>query len=164
VLFDGHGRTLPDPAQVHRSSVVANALPVSRLGHGLRVGQHPRMAKKQPLDRIRAIIASLPETSEKLSHGAPTWWGGKKTFAMYHSGNYDEGRRGVWIKADDGVQESLVESDPDRFYRPKYVGPSGWVGVRLEGEVSWEEVRFLLVDGYRLVAPKRALEALDERT
>lgn len=115
----------------------------------------------QPLARLRTIIESLPETSEKLSHGSPTWWGGKKTFACYHSGSYDEGRRAVWIKAPDGAQEALISADAKRFYRPKYLGPSGWVGMRLEGKVDWEEVRTLLVDGYRMVAPKRALKVLD---
>lgn len=115
----------------------------------------------EPLERLRAIIDAWPETHEKLSHGAPTWWGGKKTFATYHSGNYDEGRRGVWVKAEDGAQQELIASDPERFYRPKYLGPSGWVGVRLEGEVDWGLVRELLLDGYRLVAPKRALKQLD---
>ena len=116
---------------------------------------------KQPLDRVRAIIEALPETSEKLSHGSPTWWGGKKTFATYHGGAYDEGRRSVWILAPPGAQEALIEADPERFYRPKYLGPRGWVGVRLEGRVDWDEVRTLLVDGYRMVAPKRALAQLD---
>lgn len=108
------------------------------------------------------MIAALPETSEKLSHGAPTWWGGKKTFATFHDGHYDEGRRAVWIKAPDGAQEALISADAERFYRPKYVGASGWVGVRLEGNVNWAEIRELLVQGYRLVAPKRALAQLDQ--
>jgi hypothetical protein len=116
---------------------------------------------RDPLERVRELIAVLPETFEKLSHGAPTWWGGKKTFAVFHDGHYDEGRRSVWIKAPDGVQAALIEANPERFYRPKYVGPSGWVGVRLEGEVDWAEVRELLVLGYRQVAPKRALAQLD---
>jgi len=105
----------------------------------------------EPLDELRTIIDSLPETAEKLSHGSPTWWGGKRTVATYHAGAYDQGRRAVWIKA----------PDPQRFYRPKYLGPSGWVGVRLEGRVNWAEIRVLLVQGYRLVAPKRALAILD---
>lgn len=114
-----------------------------------------------PLERVREIIASLPETSEKLSHGSPTWWGGRKTFATFHDGAYDEGRRSVWIKAPEGAQEALISADPERFFRPKYLGPSGWVGLRLEGEVDWGEVRFLLEQGYRLVAPKRAIAVLD---
>ncbi len=117
---------------------------------------------REPLDRLREIIEALPETSEKLSHGTPTWWGGKKTFAMYHGGNYDEGRRAVWIKAPDGAQEALIADNEERFYRPKYVGPSGWVGMRLEGKVDWNEVRALLLEGYRMVAPKRALKQLDD--
>ena len=118
------------------------------------------------LEQLRAIIEALPETSEKISHGAPTWWGGKKTFATFHDGHYDEGRVGVWIKAEEGVQGALIGGDPARFYRPKYVGPSGWVGLRLDPdgeEVDWDEVRELLVAGYRLVAPKRALAELDAR-
>ena len=59
------------------------------------------------------------------------------------------------------MQGELNDSDPDRLYRPKYLGPSGWVGVRLEGDVDWDAIRVLLVDGYRLVAPKRALKLLD---
>jgi hypothetical protein len=113
------------------------------------------------LGRLRAIIEELPETSEKLSHGSPTWWGGKKTFATFHEGSYDEGRPAVWIKAGDGVQKALVDADPDRFYRPKYLGPSGWVGMRLDAATDWDEVRELLVKGYRLVAPRRALRQLD---
>jgi hypothetical protein len=117
-----------------------------------------------PLAKLREIIDSLPETSEKLSHGSPTWWGGKKTFATFHDGGYDEGRRAVWIKAPDGAQEALISADPARFYRPKYLGPSGWVALRLEGRVDWGEVRFLLVQGWRMVAPKRAITAFEERS
>lgn len=114
------------------------------------------------LKKLRAIIGELPETSEKLSHGTPTWWGGKKTFANFHSGSYDEGREAVWIKAPDGAQEALIHEDPSRFYRPKYLGPSGWVGMRLDRKPNWDVVRELLIEGYRLVAPKRALAVLDD--
>jgi len=120
------------------------------------------MPRKQPLDKLREIIEALPETHEKLSHGSPTWWGGKKTFATYHAGAYDDGNRAVWIKAPDGAQQDLIEADPEKFYRPKYMGPSGWVAMRLEGKVDWDEVRFLLLQGYRMVAPKRALAQLEE--
>jgi hypothetical protein len=112
------------------------------------------------LERLRGLIARWPETTVKLSHGAPTWWGGKKTFACYHDGAYDQGRPAVWIKAAPGAQEALIDADPDRFYRPKYVGPSGWVGLRLDGDVDWSLVETLLLDGYRSVAPEKALEAL----
>ncbi|MEM1022787.1 MAG: MmcQ/YjbR family DNA-binding protein [Myxococcota bacterium] len=116
---------------------------------------------ERALKRLRRLVGQLPETSEKLSHGAPFFWGGKKTFAAFHDGSYDEGRVGVWIKAPDGVQAELVGLDPQRFYRPKYLGPKGWVGVRLDADVDWDEVQELLVQGYRTVAPKRALKQLD---
>ena len=114
-----------------------------------------------PLSKLRAIIAEWPETSEKLSHGSPTWWGGRKTFACHHSGSYDDGQEAVWFKAAEGVQEELVASDPEKFYRPKYLGPSGWVGLRFGKKPNWAEIEFLLEQGYRLVAPKRALKILD---
>ena len=70
----------------------------------------------------------------------------------------------MWIKAAEGAQEALVAANSDRFYRPKYLGPSGWVGVRLVEPIDWSEIRWLLVEGYRLVAPKRALTALDQNS
>ena len=123
------------------------------------------MSLKPRLDahhqRLRRIIGALPETSEKLSHGAPTWWGGKKTFATLHDGHYHDGVPAVWIKAAPGVQEELVASEPDRFYRPKYLGPSGWVALKLGPDTDWGEVEALLIAGYRLVAPRRAIDQLD---
>jgi len=120
------------------------------------------MDDEELLGKLRAIIEALPETSEKISHGAPTWWGGRKTFATFHDGHYDQGRRSVWIKAEDGVQGALIDADPETFFRPKYLGPSGWVGYRLEGDVDWDRVAVMLEDGWRLVAPKRAIRALEE--
>lgn len=111
---------------------------------------------------LREIIFALPETSEKISHGAPTFWGGKKTFANFHDNHHGDGRLAVWFKAPPGAQAALVEAEPERFYVPPYMGPSGWVGLRLEGHVDWDEVRSLLLGGYRMVAPKRALKLLDE--
>ena len=120
------------------------------------------MAKrKDPLTRLREIISGFPETSEKLSHGAPTFWGGKKTFATFHTNHHGDGRIALWCKLPEGGQEALVEAQPDLFFVPPYVGPSGWVGVNLDGKVDWTMVAALLEDGYRSVAPKRAIERLD---
>lgn len=119
------------------------------------------MSAKRALARVRRIVAAWPETSEKVSHGAPTFWGGRKTFATVHDGHYDDGRPSLWIKSTADVQEDLVAMDPERFFVPPYVGPSGWIGVRLHPDVDWDAVEALLEEGYRMVAPKRALKQLD---
>jgi phosphoribosylglycinamide formyltransferase-1/phosphoribosylamine--glycine ligase/phosphoribosylglycinamide formyltransferase/phosphoribosylformylglycinamidine cyclo-ligase len=119
--------------------------------------EHPALAK------LRQLIATLPETSEKLSHGAPTFWGGKKTFATFTVNHHGDGRVAVWVKSTFEEQSILVESAPETFFVPPYVGPSGWVGMRLDGKkVDWSAVRDLLEEGWRMVAPKRAIKAYDE--
>ena len=116
---------------------------------------------KRSLTKLRKIIAQWPETDERLSHGNPTFWGGKKTFANFTDNHHGDDRVAVWIKSDADTQEGLVEANPDVFFIPPYVGPSGWIGVRLDRDVDWDLVEGLLLDGYRAVAPKRALTLLD---
>lgn len=113
------------------------------------------------LERLRAMIRAWPETREKISHGAPTWWGGRKTFAIFADNHHKDGRVAVWVKSSFSEQELRVETDPEIFFVPPYVGPSGWVGMRLDRDPDWEAVEQLLVEGYRLVAPKRAIAALE---
>ena len=120
------------------------------------------MAKTHPaLVRLRKIVGAWPEVDERLSHGAPTFWGGKKTFANFHADHHGDGRVAIWLKAPPGMQGELVDADPEIFFVPPYVGPSGWVGVRVDREVDWKMIEALLEQGYRLVAPKRALKQLD---
>ena len=122
---------------------------------------HAMPRRRDPLPRVRKIIDAWPETSEKISHGAPTWWGGRKTFATLHNDHHGDGRLALWIKTSMDAQADLVAMDPDTFYVPPYVGPSGWVGVRLDRGADWEMVESLLLEGYRMVAPKRALKQLE---
>lgn len=114
------------------------------------------------LEKVREIIGAWPETSEKISHGAPTFWGGRKTFAMFVDNHHGDGRVAVWIKSDVDGQEHFVAMDSETFFVPPYVGPRGWVGMRLDRDPDWEMAASLLEDGYRSVAPKRALAKLDE--
>ena len=118
---------------------------------------------RDPLGKLRKIIAQWPETDERLSHGAPTFWGGKKTFATFHPNHHGDGRVAIWFKAAPGMQAELVDADPEIFFVPPYVGPSGWVGVRVDRKVDWKMIEALLEEGYRLVAPKRAIKQLDAR-
>jgi hypothetical protein len=118
---------------------------------------------KNPLEELRKLCLALPETSERLSHGEPTWFvRDKRTFVTYADHHHDD-RLAFWAAASPGVQEALVGSDPQRFFVPPYVGHRGWIGVRLDVEVDWEEIAELVTDAYRLVAPKRLADELDSR-
>jgi len=120
------------------------------------------------LARVRKICLALPESSERLSHGEPTFFVGArdgkggKVFVMFSNDHHGDGKIALTCPAAPGAQAMLVEANPDVFYRPPYVGPAGWIGLRLDtGEVDWEEVSELIEESYRLVAPKRALRALE---
>jgi hypothetical protein len=118
---------------------------------------------ENPLERLRRLCLALPEATERLSHGEPTWFvQGKKTFVMYANHHHDD-RLGFWCAAPDGAQEILVASAPERFFRPPYVGHRGWLGVRLDVEgVDWDQIADLVTDAWRTVAPKRLLARLDK--
>jgi hypothetical protein len=118
---------------------------------------------RSPLPRLRKACLALPEVHEKLSHGEPTFWAGKKMFASFadahnHHGN---GRYAVWVKSTHVTQDMLVSRWPSRYFVPPYVGVTGWVGIYLDGDADWDAVAERLADGYRLVAPKKLLAALD---
>ena len=116
----------------------------------------------EPLDRLRALCLALPETTERLSHGEPVWFvRGKKAFVMFADHHHDD-RLAFWCAAPPGVQEELVAGDPERFFRPPYVGVRGWVGVYLDVPgVDWAEIEEIVTDAYRQVAPKRLVTRLD---
>jgi hypothetical protein len=114
------------------------------------------------LGRIRALCLALPETTERLSHGAPTFFvRGKKTFLTYMDDHHGDGRLAVWCAAPPGVQAALVDEEPDRFFVPPYVGGRGWLGVRLDRDLDWDEVGGIVADAYRVVAPRRLVASLD---
>lgn len=116
------------------------------------------MASTEPLDRLREICLTLPEAAEKEAWGDPTFRVRDKIFAMCNAG---DGRESVWCKAPPDAQEYFVESDPERFFRPPYVGHNGWIGVRLDGEVDWEHLADLIEESYCMTAPKRLVALLD---
>jgi hypothetical protein len=117
---------------------------------------------EDPLEALRKLCLALPETSERISHGEPTWFvRGKKTFVMYANHHHDD-RLSFWCAAPDGAQPALVAANPERFFVPPYVGHRGWIGVRLDVPgIDWDEIAELVEDAYRTVAPKRLAAALD---
>ena len=110
------------------------------------------MAMNDHLDRLRAICLALPEASEEGGVGNPSFKVRGKIFAMRHQ---HDGRWSMWCKAPPGVQQLLVESDPERFFVPPYVGHHGWVGVWLDFEQDWRLIADLIKESYRMTAPKR---------
>jgi hypothetical protein len=118
---------------------------------------------KDPLEMLRKLCLALPETTERLSHGEPTWFvRGKKTFVMFANHHHDD-RLAFWCAAPDGMQETLVTSDPERFFVPPYVGHRGWLGVYLDVPADWDQITDLVVEAYRRVAPKGLVAELDAR-
>ena len=114
-----------------------------------------------PLHRLRELCLALPETTERLSHGEPTWFVREKTTFVTSADHHHDDVLGFWCAAPDGAQGMLVSSAPDRFYVPPYVGHRGWLGVRLDGEIDWDEIADIVEDAYRTVAPKRLVAELD---
>lgn len=115
------------------------------------------------LDRVRALCLALPETTERLSHGAPSFFvRGKTTFVTYMDDHHGDGRLAIWCAAPPGVQATLVDEEPRRFFAPPYVGGRGWLGVRLDVDVDWAEVAGIVEDAFRVVAPRRLVARLDQ--
>lgn len=116
-----------------------------------------------PLERVRELCLALPETSERLSHGEPSWFiREKKLFVMFADHHHDD-RLAFWCAAPPGAQSELVADDGARFFVPPYVGHRGWLGVRLDVPVDWQEIAELVADAYRTIAPTRLVAELDAR-
>lgn len=111
------------------------------------------------LDRLRTICLAFPEVSEEGGVGNPSFKVRSKIFAMRHSS--DE-RPSLWCKAPQGVQDILVNANPERFFVPPYVGRHGWVGIWLDIELDWDEVADLVEESYRMTAPRRLCALLDQ--
>jgi hypothetical protein len=106
---------------------------------------------------VRRISLALPEAWEKISHGEPTFWVGRRMFATFANAanHHGAGRHAVWCKATHVTQDLLITRAPDRYFLPAYVGPSGWVGIYLDRAPDWIEVAKRLRAAYELVAPAR---------
>lgn len=128
------------------------------------------MASREPttdpaenaLAAVRRICLALPETTERLSHGAPCFFvRDKKTFVYFHDDHHGDGILGIWCAAPPGVQEQMVEAEPERYYRPAYVGHRGWLGLRLDVDRDDDELAQVITEAYRTVAPKSLAALVD---
>ena len=114
---------------------------------------------ERALVRVRQICTALPEVTERLSHGAPSFFvRGKRTLAMFMDDHHGDGRLALWCAAPEGMQEALIAGEPDHYFRPPYVGHRGWIGVHLSRGLDWNEIAGAIEDAYAEVAPKTLVE------
>ncbi len=112
----------------------------------------------QPIARVRRLCLGLPDTSERLSHGEPTFFVHNKVFVMFANNHHNDGHVAVWLPAPPGAQTAIIDSAPEVYFRPPYVGVRGWIGIDL-ARVSDESLSFHINLAWELTAPKRRLEA-----
>jgi phosphoribosylglycinamide formyltransferase-1 len=117
----------------------------------------PRSNSEDPrLTRLTEICLALPEATRTLMGDHAAFSVRDKKFAYYLHDHHGDGIISVCFRTQPGENEVLLASDPSRFYKPAYIGPRGWVGLRLDlGEIDWSEVADFITDSYRLTAPKR---------
>lgn len=118
-----------------------------------------------PVGRLRRIALALPDVAEKASHGEVSFFAGltksAKQFVAVDDHHHGADRLAFWCAAPPGAQQELIATDPERYFRPPYVGHRGWIGVRIDGAPDWDEVAEVVRDGYRQVAPTKLLVRLD---
>jgi len=104
--------------------------------------------------RVRRICATLPETTEKLSHGEPTFFVRKKVYVMFANNHHNDGHIAIWLPVPPGAQGVLVQTWPSTFFVPPYVGVKGWVGIELD-QIGDEDLADRIAQAWRLIAPKK---------
>jgi hypothetical protein len=108
------------------------------------------------------MCLSLPETTERLSHGAPTFFIREKvSFVSYMDHHHDDGRLALWCACPPGMRDGLIRAEPEQYFVPPYVGVRGWIGVRLDREPDWDDIERVIRDAYLAVAPKKLASMLE---
>ena len=107
------------------------------------------------LDQVRKICMALPETQEKISHGAPSFFIPSGMYLMFADNQHCDGRVAAWVAQPPGAQEALIESSAKHFFRPPYVGPNGWVGINLDTGLAWGAVAAIIAEGHGFISAKK---------
>ena len=124
-----------------------------------RIAKEPKPDNdEEQIARVRRICLALPGTWEKISHGEPTWFVGKKVFAMFSNNHHNDGHVAVVVPAPIGVQQGLIEASPKKYYKPPYVGGAGWIGVELP-RVRDKALALHIQEAWRLIAPAKLKDA-----
>ncbi len=132
-------------------------LPQKRNDDSMAQSFAPLESRDDPrLVRVTQICLALAETNTERHGSHAAFLVGKKKFAYYLDNHHGDGIVAVTCKVAPGDNQLLVKAQPERFYLPAYLASRGWVALRLDGaEIDWEEVRELLHESYRRIAPKR---------
>lgn len=115
------------------------------------------------LDKVRARALALPAAEEKTSHGMPSFTvSGGKMFCYFTRDHHGDGITAILVKTSgEEEQAMLIEAEPDLYYRPAYLGPSGWIGLRLDsGDPDWDHVGEWLLKSWRLAAPRKLADMI----
>jgi hypothetical protein len=114
--------------------------------------------KRDHLQRVREICKALPESTEKLSHGEPTFFVGKKVFVIFANNHHNDGRIAVWLPVPAGMQQIMIDNAPEICFKPPYVGTRGWIGIVLDG-ISDEDLADHIATAWQLIAPQKLIRA-----
>ena len=112
----------------------------------------PSLDDGSAIERVRAVCLGLPGATERPSHGSPAFFARKRSFVMFMDNHHRDGRLALWCAAAPGVQAAVVDADPERYFVPPYVGHRGWIGVRLDRGLPWDEVAGVIEDAHEAVA------------
>lgn len=122
----------------------------------------PIFTPEDHIQRVRRIALALPESTEKLSHGEPTFFVRKKVFVMFSNNHHNDGRIAIWIPVPIGQQPIMIAEAPEIYFKPPYVGVKGWIGVQLS-LINNEILTTLIRQAWKLTAP-RALHPVASQT
>jgi hypothetical protein len=109
---------------------------------------------QRQIQRVRRLCGSLPGSSEKISHGEPTFFVAKKVYAMFANNHHNDGHVAVYVPVEPGYQTTLLKSSAQKYFYPPYVGVKGWVGIELE-HVDEDELAQHLIEAWKLIGQKR---------
>jgi hypothetical protein len=112
------------------------------------------VAGDEQVRRVRRLCAALPQTTERLSHGEPTFFVGGKVYVMFANNHHKDGHVAVWIPVPPGLQATLIKTQPTKFFMPPYVGARGWIGIELDA-INDEELGLHVWEAWRLIARKK---------
>ncbi len=120
------------------------------------------MTSKEILEKIRLYCLQMPEVSERLSHGAPTFFVRKsKCFLMYNDNHHNVGWIAIWCAGSMEFQQAMIAQNPKAYFSPPYVGYRGWLGVRFDAGLEWEVIYNHLLEAYCAVAPQKLQAKLE---